>query len=55
MLIGKRKNKIYKEKINYKDISNFDLKTIALNLPYILDTVNKPPALTNLILKIRKK
>lgn len=40
---GSEKIKFIK-KINYKDISNFDLKTIALNLPYILDTVNKPPA-----------
>ena len=43
MLIWKRKNKIFK-KINYKEIANFDLKTIVLNLPFILDLINKPPA-----------
>ena len=32
------------EKINYKEIANFDLKTLVLNLPFILDTINNPPA-----------
>ena len=41
--LGSEKIRFLK-KINYKEIANFDLKTIALNLPYILDTVNKPPA-----------
>ncbi len=31
------------EKISYKDIKKFDLKTFVLNLPYILDLVDHPP------------
>ena len=32
------------KKIDYKEIANFDFKTIVLNLPFILDLIDKPPA-----------
>ena len=48
--LGSEKIRFLK-KINYKEIANFDLKTIVLNLPFILDLIDNPPTLNKFNLK----
>ena len=40
--IGSEKIRFVK-RLNYKEIGKFDVKTIVLNLPFILDFIDKPP------------